>query len=353
MRALLPLLLLVGCKNDSGLSRVADHYGRGDGSISGRVCDEVRGVWLPDATVYTHVIDDSGELRDSRQATTDEEGRWKLEELAAGVYTVYVQYGSSTLDMFDVTVIDGEDTPVDEPNCSGSRDLEVAVVTGDFDDFETVLQNLGIAGYHLVDGQTGAELVQFLGNAEQLAAYDAVFFAGGHLEEGVFYSTDGAEQQTADAVVAGLQAYVDAGGVVIASDWSYDVLERAWPRRVEFYGDDAQPDAAQVGIPGGVEARVEDPELRDAVGHDRVNITFDLDAWPVVESVDSEVRVLLTARADWQFGTEDGSTSDSPVALDWAQGDGRVAFTPWRMLSNLDGTGLETVRWIVDQQIAE
>ena len=351
MRALLLLLLVVGCTNDNDLTRVDDHYGIGESSISGRVCDETRNVWLEGASVYTHIIDTSGELRDTRKVTTDDDGRWALEDMAGGTYTVYVQYGSTTLDMFDVTLEEGETFEMDEPSCSGARDLEVAVVTGDFDDFEQVLEAVGIGGFHAVDGQTGAELVQFLTAPDQLAAYDAIFFAGGHIEEGIFYSTDGADQATVDTVIATLQAYVEEGGVVIASDWSYDVVERAWPRRIEFYGDDERPDAAQVGVPTVIDTTVADSDLADVLGRERLRIQFDLDTWPVAESVDEGVRTLLSGTAPWQVGTEAGTSAEAPILVSFESGDGHVVFTPWRMMTNLDGTALEVVQWVVDEHL--
>jgi hypothetical protein len=255
--------------------------------------------------------------------------------------------------MFDVTLEEGAIVEIEETDCSASSDLEVAVVTGDFDDFEAVLTAVGVGGYHAVDGQTGSELIQFLTARDELALYDAVFFAGGHLEEGIFYSTDGTEQTTVDGVVLALKAYVEEGGVLVASDWSYDVIEAIWPRRVEWVGDDLVPDAAQIGVPNTISATVLDRDLLEVVGRDRLNLDFDLDTWPVAESVDEGTTVLLSGTAPWLSGTESGQTDDSPLAITFPVGEGNVVYTPWRMETNLEGTALDVVQWIVDQNISE
>lgn len=343
--------LAFACESDAGLQHVADRYGSGAGSLSGRVCDPDRYVWLEGASVYTHIIDESGELRDTRTVLSDADGRWLLDDLADGTYEVYVQYGSATLDIFEATIKSGEETEVPEGDCSGSADVEVAVVTGDFDEFDTVLEAAGIGGYHLVNGQTGDELVQFLSNADEMATYDAIFFAGGHLEDGIFYSLDGTAADTASAIRDRIKSYVKGGGTVFASDWSYDVVEQIWPDQIEFYGDDATPDAAQVGEIGNLDSTISNSSLEDEIGSDSVKMNLDLDAWPVVTDVGDDAKVFLRADAPWRKGMETGEEGNSPMAIEFESGDGVVVFTPWRMAANLDGKQLKVVRWLLDREL--
>lgn len=344
-------LVLVGCENESNLARVPDMYGHGDGAISGRVCDPERYVWLEGATVYLHVIDSSGELRDTRKTTSDEDGWWVLDDLASGTYTVYVQYGSTTVDMFDAKVTSGSETEVPSGACSGSADVEVAVVTGDFDDFDAVLEAVGIGGAHDVDGQTGAELLQFLENPTEMARYDAIFFAGGHLEEGIFYSAE-AGDETVALVKDNLKSYVSDGGIVFASDWSYDVIEETWPGQIDFLGN-GEPDSAQIGEPELLVADVTSSNLEDALGKDTVKMDHDLDAWPVIDAVGDEARVFLSADAHWRKGMETSVEENSPLLVEFELGKGAVVFTTFRMSANLDDKRLEVVRWIVDRELGE
>lgn len=353
MRALLlPLVLLAACENESNLARVPDTYGHGDGAITGRVCDPERFVWLEGATVYLHVIDSSGELRDTRKTTSDEEGYWVLDDLASGTYTVYVQYGSTTLDMFDVTVKQNGETEVPPGGCSGAADVEVAVVTGDFDDFDTVLQTVGIGGAHDVDGQTGAELLQFLENPEEMAQYDAIFFAGGHLEEGIFYSTDGSAADTVSTVKDNLKTYVDEGGIVFASDWSYDVIEETWPAQITFLGN-GSPDSAQIGEPELLVSDVNSNDLEEALENDTVKMDHDLDAWPVADAVGDEAKVFLSADATWRQGMDTQVEKNAPLVVEFEMGKGAVVFTSFRMSANLEGPRLTVVQWLLERELGE
>ena len=342
----------VACDQENSLTHVTDVYGQGDGSISGRVCDPEAYLWLEGASIYTHIIDSSGELRDVRETLSDADGNWKLEGLADGAYTVYIQYGSTTLDMFDATVLNGRDTEVENGSCVSSSDVEVAVVTGDFDDFDKVLKEAGIAGAYDVDGQTGSELLQFLQNIDEMGHYDAIFFAGGHLEDGIFYSIDGSEAATVDIVKANLQAYVSNGGVVFASDWSYDVIEEAWPDKIDFLGD-GTPDSAQVGEPGLYVCDVNNTGLKESLGKDTVKMDLDLDAWPVMDSVADDVKVFLNTDATWRRGMETDVEKNSPMLVEFESGKGIVVFTPFRMSANLDGPRLPVVQWLLDRELSD
>ncbi len=351
MGSILTLVLaLTGCDNDNNLSYVPNLYGHGDGSITGRVCDPESYLWLEGASVYTHIIDTSGELRDTRKTLTDENGEWKLEDLADGTYTVYVQYGSTTVDMFDAVVSNGTEVEVPNATCTGSAGTDVAVVSGDFDDFDAVLQKVGIGGAKAVDGQRGDELLQFLGNIEEMKSYDAIFFAGGHLESGIFYGDAGDE--TVKAVKANLKDYVESGGVVYASDWSYDVIAETWPTQIGFVGDGA-PDEAQIGEPKLLKCEVTISGLENAVGGDTVKMNLDLDAWPVADTVGDDAKVFLRADAPWRQGMETGTEENSPMLVEFESGKGSVVFTPWRMSANLDDPGIDVVRWILDRHLGE
>ncbi len=351
MRPLILLaVLLAACENDSGLATVSDIFGQGGGSITGRVCDPEAYVVLEGATVYTHIIDSEGELRDTRKTLSDAEGEWVLDNLADGTYTVYIQYGSTTVDMFDAVVSNGRELEVPNQSCSGSADVEVAVVSGDFDDFDEVLQAAGIGGARAVDGQRGDELLQFLGNLEEMKGYDAIFFAGGHLESGIFYGNAGDE--TVAAVKTNLQEYVSNGGVVYASDWSYDVVAEVWPSQIVFMGG-GSPDAAQIGEPELLSCEVTISGLEEELGKETVKMNLDLDAWPIVDSVGDGAKVFLRTDAPWRQGMETGVEEESPMLVEFESGKGAVVFTPWRMSANLDEPRINVVRWILDRHLGD
>jgi hypothetical protein len=345
--AALPLLLLA-C-NDQGFQKVADYGGVYESSIAGRVCDTTRNVWLEGATVYTHIISDDGELIGTAETVTDAEGHYQLAELRGDTsYTVYVQYGSSVIDMFDVPVEGTEQVTLPDPICSSDVNSTVAIVSGDYDNLDEVLPAFGVTDAYLVNGQTGDDIVQFLQSADNLAQYEAIFFAGGHIEEDVFYDTDGTDVDgNVTRVLTAVKDYVDAGGTLVATDWSYDIIEQAWPNKLDFLGDDTVPNAAQLGTPDTVDAQVLDTDLAAAVGGSTVPVHFDLDTWPVVVGSDESVTVYEMADAPYRVGMDTFTQGNSPLLVSFPVGDGKVIVSSWRLSANTDGGGRDVVSYLL------
>lgn len=137
--------------------------------------------------------------------------------------------------------------------------LKMAVVTGSYDNMEDVLAKLGYGevdasgslelgtetfdlyrgggGYSLDPAKYGTMADLFEGNT--LSEYDIVFFNCGVDEYTV--SPDDPD------VKAKLRAYVESGGRLYATDWSYDYVEQAFPEFIDFVGDDATVNAATQG----------------------------------------------------------------------------------------------------------
>lgn len=349
MRTLLPLLLLSACQ-DQGFSYVKDYGGVYESTLYGRVCDANSGRWLEGAVVYTHIVNDADELLETRETYTDADGQWRLEELRGGqTYTVYVQYGNDIVDMFDVVV--DENAEVEVPSEACGADLgRVAVVTGNYDDWEDVLPEVGVTNYELINGLTGDDLAQFLSDPENLSEFGAIFFAGGHIEEDVIYDSDGSDADTVEAVKNTIKDYVAAGGFVYASDWSYDVIELCWPNQIDWLGDDEDPDAAQLGVPDTVRATITDVGMVDYAGGDSVDITFDLDTWPIVESVaDSVTTYQKASDITYREGTEEFEIDRVPLFLSFQPDTGgRVVFSSWRVASNADGRAKKALRYVLE-----
>lgn len=58
------------------------------------------------------------------------------------------------------------------------------------------------------------------------------------------------------------------------------------------------------------------------------------DTWPVVESVDESVTVIETAIAPYRIGMDTFEQKDSPLALYFDVGKGRVIYTTWMVDEN-------------------
>lgn len=332
---------LVACQQENEIVRTGYGTDPGDLTIKGRVCDAENHVWVPDATVYTHLIDpETGEMLGTIQSITDEDGWYLLEGIVGERdYTVYVQYGSALLDKF-VIHVDSSDVEITPPaECGGGGDITAAVIQGDYDSFESILPDLGIADYQLVNGLTGDELAQFLTDGAGLADFDVIFFNGGHIEEDVFYDVDGTDTAgTVQAVRDTLKAYVDAGGTVFASDWSYDVIETTWPGKIDWHGEDTTPDAAQIGAaPATVNGKIVDGDLQATLGVAEVDVAYDLDAFPIADTVDETVTIYVQGEVPWLDGMEEGSNKGSPMLMSFASGDGLVIVSTWLFEGNAEG----------------
>ncbi len=338
---------LAAC-SESGFSYVRDYGGVYESTLSGRACNPDSGRWLEGAVVYTHIVNDAGDLIDTAETYTDVDGRWSLTELRGDqAYTIFVQYGNEIVDMYDVEVPNNAEIEVPSPAC-GADLGRVAVVTGHYDDWETVLPDIGVTNYELIDGMTEEDLGQFLSDVGNLSDFSAIFFAGGHVEAGVIYDVDGSDAARVEAVRAAIREYVSSGGVVYASDWSYDVVELCWPDRIEFLGDDTDPGAAQLGEPDTIRANVLDADLASSLGGDRAELSFDLDTWPVVESVDENVTVFHQADSiPYRDGTEQYTLNDSPLLMMFKPDAGKVVFSSWRVAANTTGRPAQSLSYVL------
>ena len=346
------LLAILACESDNNLSVINDN-GNGDiDGIQGRVCDPATSTWLEGATIYTHLYREN-ELYDTRRTTSDVDGSWNLTDLPPDqMYMVYVQFGSEILEQVEVYVPPSGGVAMDEPACSGGTG-RLAVVSGNYDDLGRVLEGLGYPGYEPVDGQNSAQLAALLSDPENLSVYDAILFSGGHVEEDVFFDSDNSGHQAqVDTVLASLRTYVQQGGLIIATDWSYDVIEGGWPDRVEFYGDDLLPDQAQRGEPGTFAGQVSDSDLASKLGSDLVDVAYDLSTYPLISGVGEGTTIYLRGEQQMRMGTT-VSTHKGPMTVGFSDGDGEVLFSNWRFDANAKTEAWNVAKVMLNQRLEE
>lgn len=279
--------------------------------ISGRVCDPSGDGWVIDAVVWARIdLDHDGTEDWQTEARTDSEGRYTLQDVPPGTWTVSVQKGSYSTS-FEVTVPEsGGVYEVTEETCLDPDSVTLAVVTGEYDHVESLVSELGL-NYDTYDGTAGFR--ELLADPDKLATYDVLF-----LNCGDYRSME--DELDADAVI--LQQFVAAGGSVYASDWASLVVEHTWPELVDLYGTDDVFESTAVGVATRIEADVTDTIMAYAVGSTRAEIVYDLDAWivPLAEGADTDVLVRGTVP------TFTGVEEDVPLAMRYHPG-GRVIFT--------------------------
>jgi len=320
------------------------------GAITGRICDPSGLGWLADAVVYANILDGGGHVVETRSDTTDADGTFLLPKLPAETaYDLHVQFGSTFLtdqQAAGVWVGDGQTVELPVPVCFGSQSARVAIVTGPYDDFARVLQDIGITDPTLVDGSDAAVEVAFLSDPTAMSSYDMIFFDSGMVEAGVLYPQDGgagadtgadtgggAHSATLDpspAVLEGVQAYVAQGGRIFVSDQAYDLVARAFPGRLDFAGDDSVPDAAQVGLAGTIHASITDGALASRLGQDQLDLAYDLPLWAPVEAVDSATTIHL--EGDASYGTS--TVPYAPLLVSFTSGEGKVVYSSFVVAAN-------------------
>ena len=347
LAALLSLLAACGTEN-SLTTTVAKTEIVNPGSISGRVCDPSGRTWLADALAYVNVTDDAGLIYETKKAFSDLDGYFIIDELPGNKdYTVYVSFGPNQLMAEQVRLGNGETVTLEEPSCFDPLQLDVAVVAGDYDDFGRVLDDMGFVNYHLVNGMDQVELTDFVSNMDELNKYDLIFFNGGLVEEGVFYDTENTANPVPLTIMDNIRAYVDQGGSIYASDWSYDIVEIGWPDKVDFVGADEIPDEAQKGDYELLNAAVTDASLSEYLAKQYIEIEYDLPVWPPIETVSRTVSVHLTGTVPYSDGLSDYTLSSVPLLVTFNAGNGKVAFSTFRVVRNGNEDMLRSLQYIM------
>lgn len=349
MKYPLALAVLLTACSDQGLTfKREDPVVIEPGGIKGRVCDPSGRTWLPDAFVYVNLVDEDGVIYDTVEAYSDIDGRWTLDDLPGDrTYTVYVTYGAETLMAEEVYIGSGEWYEFDEPDCFDPVSIDIAIVTGDYDNFDLVLNQLGFVNYELVDGLDGEVLNAFLGDPESLARFDIIFFNGGFNEDHVIYDIADPTNPVPERNLQNLRDYVFAGGNIYASDWAYDLVERAWPSQVDFVGADEVPDDAQKGDFELVNAVVSDAAMAEYLGGEYVEIQYDLPVWPPIESVADSTSTHLSGTVPYSDGMSEYTLTAVPLLVSFNGGQGKVVFSTFRVVPNTSDDMLAILQYMM------
>ena len=290
--------------HDTALPELPDDIG----AVAGRICDPSGASWVVGAMVSTWF--------EGMQVftLTDADGSFLLTGLPPGDHTLLVEKGSFTTS-FDVTVTGGEVFTLPEPECLDPGTVNIAVVTGDYDRIEGILDGLGL-GYDTFDGTQGTAFISFLGDPTALAAYDIVF-----VNCGLSWDWYG----SGAAIGASLRAYVEGGGSLYVSDWSAGLVEAAYPDLVDWYGADEVITEALAGAAGTYKGVVVDANMQALLGAQQADLSFDYNNWAIAEKEAQSATTLVRGKAPLDAG---GEVPGSPLALRYdSAGAGSLLFT--------------------------
>lgn len=310
----LVLAPLLGC-DDGTLTQIPE-----PGQISGRVCDPGEGRGLEGAFVFVEL--GAGSREDRITTQTDAEGRFLLEEVPIGTYTVHVERGSFRTALDGVLVEEETLTALDEEECLAPDQVSMIVFDG-HDDVQAVLNRLGYSGFEVIDTHhewedrdenTPSWVVEAFADPTVLDAYDIVFINCAAHEWALQVADPGALEQAA----VNLRRFVAEGGSLYLSDWSYDLLELLYPDAVDWAHDDTEENAAEVGLAQDFLATVTSDELQRFLQLGEVFLRYELNriAVPRVLGPGSTALLLADIQAEGEVEDEEITYQSVPVLLE-------------------------------------
>lgn len=287
----------------------------GLGNVEGRICGPNGASWVGGADVWIEQPDQIV------RAMTDVEGHFVLLGVNPGIHTVRVQKGSFGL-QFEVEVFEDRTTKLPEEECLEQGDLRFAVVTGEYDQIERILDRMSLE-YDLVPGIATDAHVQFLKNGEDLAKYDILFLNCGMNR--VWWDN----VADRNIIAENIRTFVRNGGSVYTSDMTYAVLEEAYPDSIDFLGhDDELFHPNQLLGPVRFTASIVDDELERAMGSADVTLTYEGEGLYAAGDRVGTATPLITGTFP-RYDRDTGQYYNHPgvLAAREDQGAGRIIFT--------------------------
>lgn len=329
--------------NDGGGDDGGSDDGGGDGGDDGGTDGGGTGLATISGTLYgpdgsTPVAGASVTVQAGRAlpvtVTTGANGSFRLESVTPGSLDLVFSFGEWT---HTVAVTGVADQTLLVPNGESKLPVDpalgapnIAVITGEFDLMEEPLSKFGFGtvnsqgeavldgnqffvAYDGADGQTTGTVgsaKDLLLNQSLLTSFDVVLINSAANAD---FQTD----QEAALASANLRAFVEGGGILVATDLAYDFVEEAWPAAIDFIGSVGvpadEPEAigeAEVGVEGEVNVVPVDATLLTRARAMQVANSNDIipfiepnpgfyDGWSVIDSVPSTTTVLLQASVSW------------------------------------------------------
>jgi hypothetical protein len=250
-----------------------------------------------------------------------------------------------------------------------------ALVTGDFDTVEQLIQEVGntttieadisiFDGY--VDGphfetedvsqpdQLTLEVEDLLraDTTAGLAQFKTAFLSCGmrgvshHVYNGVSEDNHLVDDPT---VIENLVSAANSGVNLYFSDWTYEFIERGWPDLVEWVGEEDDLDAAQRGQAGPVTARVVHEGLAafmEIPPSSEIEIIFNQGGWAVPMEVSEEVDVLVRGDIvyDDPLSGEYKVLTDAPLVFTFQAGGGKVVYTAFHNEAQITDDARDVLR---------
>ncbi len=352
------------------------------GLVTGRICAPDGSEYLAGADVSLTAVDCEGQSLTFHGNTT-QHGHFALEGIPPGTQTLRVT--ATDIQPFTITV-DVEAgvvsvVPTDPADCMGSS-ARVAVARGPYDSVENILDDLGV-GYdyyrHPTTGSFGqppsddTPPAELLADLDAMMAYDAIFincgpdnrsflhpvkiceYSSGEVEpcfDGNDMNVKAYRYDISGPSFDNLRAYVQAGGSVYASDWSWPVAAAVIPDGVDFHGDELRSDNVNVGSTGQNDGQIDSVALIGFLGVDTIAMNFrdSEDRWSVMDAVTEQVEVLIRGDAEVYVNGAAVMRPDTPLMIRYRNdAGGQLIFTSF----HIDAQATDDMRAVLAYIVAQ
>ncbi|MGB0645928.1 MAG: carboxypeptidase-like regulatory domain-containing protein [Bradymonadia bacterium] len=212
------------------------------GSIGGSVCAP-NGDVLYGATIRAESEDCEGRPY-VKEVTSDEQGRFQLDNLPASFTEVTIQSGVFT-GRYGVDVEVGQLIGLTDSGttkvCFPTNSAGLGVLSGDYDKVENLISELGFDHEVICGGYgTHAEAQRLLLDPVRLATFDILFI---NCMSGVDLRATNSETQQ---IKSNLIDFVRNGGSLYVSDLASDFITQLWPDVAEF--DTVNPSGRELDV---------------------------------------------------------------------------------------------------------
>lgn len=236
------------------------------------------------------------------------------------------QEGTMTLPKDDTTIPSRSDPPKGD-------DLPKMVILKDSTDFDRIDDSLGKLGLSNIEVRNDRTLLK---NKAELMKYHVVFIPCGSK----------ADQLSADAEVKqNLDEYVQAGGKLYVTDWSYEFVRQPFPGFVSWEGETATLGSAATSSEWDAPATAADQGLADwltATG----DASFEVKGnWTKIVGVNTQAglnekgeTVDVTPKV-WVTAQVPGTGAVMPTTVSFQNHCGRVLFSTYHTESGVGGGG--------------
>lgn len=318
----LPCALLVGCPTgvEDGFTNRVDN----NAAVQGSICTPSGTESVAGATVAVYADTDEDGVPDDdsvlASTTTALDGTFTIEGLSAGEYVGVATRGHHQ-GTFPISYV-GESGVRLDAACLEPDTARIALVGGSCDDIADRMDTLDFV-YETIDvgGSAWAEL---LTTSALLSSYD-ILIAGCGMPD-----TWGGQAPTVSNVINGFLA---AGGSLYVSGDAWPVIEAVDADLVDFFREDDDPDAVNVGVGQTVDATVVAADLQPWFTSGTAEVLFD-DDHPMIEAVGTDAEVLLTGTVRSADFT---TVEDAPLAVHAAgSGGGTILYSSFGLMSESD-----------------